>query len=336
MSSRRSLLVVCFLACLVGHARAADPLPEALPPESCVCTDGACAVSHANMLPTMYGDFVGPGVNFYGNSPAAQRARATVQIPLAARAGYKIAENEGAAPDDRFFLTGNYYNNLNPSVRPAGLGVLDYDRTTIGFEKTFWDGDGSFGLRLPVFHLTGDPDVEKSEVGDLTLIGKFALLNDRTHGNVVSTGLALTLPTGKELHAPKASAINPVLFQPYVGGAWMGSNLFAQGFSSLTVPFDRRDAVIWFNDLQLGVGLVRDRDNFLSALWPVFEVHVATPLSQRGLLHQPVGVPDTVDLTLGTTFVFKQCCYLNVGVCTPVTGPRPFAVEGIGQFNVRF
>src|SRR5262249_39381040 len=36
-----------------------------------------------------------------------------VRVPVGARGGIKIAENEGVAPQDRVFVTYNYYNNVH-------------------------------------------------------------------------------------------------------------------------------------------------------------------------------------------------------------------------------
>ena len=60
------------------------------------------------------------------------------------------------------------------------------------------------------------------------------------------------------------------------------------------------------------------------------------PLNQRGLQHSPVGVTDSLSLTFGATFAFRERFELNAGVGIPMTGPEPFETDAIVQLNVRF
>ena len=50
-------------------------------------------------------------------------------------------------------------------------------------------------------------------------------------------------------------------------------DLYFQGFSSISVPLDRRGATLWFNDLAVGYFLKRslpEEDQFISAIAPTF------------------------------------------------------------------
>jgi hypothetical protein len=99
------------------------------------------------------------------------------------RGAFKIQENESPRPADRVNLTFNYYNSVD-----LGTKKIDVQRETLGFEKTFLDGNASLGARLPFFQNLDNKD----DMGDITLIGKFAFLNDRMTGNVISGGIAIT------------------------------------------------------------------------------------------------------------------------------------------------
>src|SRR5262249_43411275 len=156
---------------------------------------------------------------------------------IIARGAFKIADNESPRPQDRVFLTYNYFNNINGSLNPPGAGQTDGHRELLGFEKTFLGGDASFELRLPFLQLTGDPGGRDTGIGDLTLILKYALINDRPGGNCVSAGLALTLPTGNNF-APEGipSFRDDVLFQPFVGYILARDQWYVHGFTSLVVP----------------------------------------------------------------------------------------------------
>ena len=76
----------------------------------------------------------------------------------------------------------------------------------------------------------------------------------------------------------------------------------------------------------------------LTAIVPTFEVHVNTPLNHRGAfsLGDPAATPDVVDLTTGTIFELNRRSTLSVGLVTPVTGPKPFNLEALVQFNLSF
>jgi hypothetical protein len=68
---------------------------------------------------------------------------------------------------------------------------------------------------------------------------------------------------------------------------------------------------------------------------PTAEVHVTTPLNQRGV-NAPISVPDIVTITGGLHIGMGRGCVLTLGAVTPVTGPRVYDIEAIAQFNVRF
>jgi hypothetical protein len=268
------------------------------------------------------------------NSPPVPLVRglsASALTAYLARGTFKIAENESPRPLDRVFLNYNYFNRT--------FGGFDLNRETIGFEKTLWDDNSSFGVRLPFFQLgrNGDGEGGQEDVGDLTLIFKYAHINNRETGNVFSSGLVLTLPTGPTFHVPGADGRgqHSTLVQPYIGGIYNIDRLYFHGFSSVVFPTNDRDAILWFNDVAAGYFLYRsgERGRFLTSVVPTFEVHVNDPLNHRGSQNLPVGVPDVVDLTLAMTLGLGERSTLGLGVVAPVTGPKPFSWEGQVQLN---
>ena len=74
---------------------------------------------------------------------------------------------------------------------------MSLNREVVGFEKTLFGSDISLGVRLPFLQTSGaaGTGIAGDIVGDLTLIGKYAVINNRETGNVLSLGLALTVPT---------------------------------------------------------------------------------------------------------------------------------------------
>lgn len=264
------------------------------------------------------------------------------------RGSFKIGENESPRPVDRVYVAYNYFHDVNGSLRVPGLPVTDVHRETLGVEKTFWGGDASIGFRLPLLQLTGPDNLSRATVGDLTIISKFALINNPFEptadgtirgGEVLSTGIALTVPTGgAATFSALDPQVHPTVIQPFVGGIVTFRRSFGQFFSSVAVPTDRRDTTYLFNSFQYGYLLYRapDADRILTLVAPLVEVHVSTPLNNRGITRLPVGAYDIVSITKGTTFGLGRRSFLNIGANTPVTGPRPYSVEGMAHLNILY
>jgi len=283
-----------------------------------------------------------------GTPPTLLPAFASFIVPSASHE-FKIADNESPRPQDRVFSSFNFYNNVEGDANRrlgADIGVINVYRQVIGFEKTFFDGNASIGMRLP-FNLldarSGDtPGLSgtSADIGDLTVILKALLWEDRDRGLLLSAGVAVTVPTGPDSFAGVPSvvgAFHDTLVQPYLGYLWNLNNLFVQGFSAVDIPTDSNDVTFMFNDIGIGYFLLRGggQSRWITALAPTFEVHVNTPLSHRGGMCG-VNIPDWVDLTEGVTVEFNRRATLAVGVSTPITGPRPFDLEALAHFNIRF
>lgn len=203
-------------------------------------------------------------------------------------------------------------------------------------------------------------------VGDLTLLWKYVLFN--WHDQFLFTGgMNTTLPTSQGTTAVTPAGFRPfnitsettgfpkpgpnpnvpvssfqvetlhtTLLQPWVGYLWRGDNFFFQGFTAVLVPTDWRDVSFIFNDLSFGYWLYRSPDRFISGVAPVAEIHLNTPLNHRGGSAEPIGYPDTLNMTGGLILNLGRSSTLTLGVATPVTGVRTFNMEGIAQFNWHF
>jgi len=277
--------------------------------------------------------------------------------PIVSRAGsgFKVADNASPKPQDRVFFTYNYFDNLRgigdsapasvttrtipnvatvtttvPGVLVAGRGS-NVHRELVGFEKTFLGGDASVELRVPVFQSDGPANSFAADgFGDLTVIGKYAFLND-PFGNVFSVGLAVTAPTGPEINTI-AGDINSTLWQPYFGYIARSGNLYFQGIHSVVIPTDSNDVTLLFNDLGAGY-IIPTMGRGLAFVAPNFECHITTPLDESNVVH----ISDIVTLTGGVHLGLGQGnTVLSIGVATPVTGPRPMDIEAFVQLNFRF
>ena len=114
------------------------------------------------LTPSMIGD-LSP---FYAQSPAsASTGHSPPPVPRPRGAAlffpsvrnFKVSENQSPRPQDRVYFDFNYFNNVNSAINSAeGTQVKNLRAYSYiwGFEKTFDNGNGSIGLRLPLNTLT--------------------------------------------------------------------------------------------------------------------------------------------------------------------------------------
>jgi len=206
-------------------------------------------------------------------------------------------------------------------------------RAVVGFEKTLFDGVASVGVRAPFFSQQGDGSLGGSDLGDLTFVFKYLAW---TNGpDALTAGLAVTAPTGPAIPTVVGD-IHSTLIQPFIGARVQAGDVFALAFTSVAIPTDRRDVTILFNDLAVGFVMhVGSPDSLVRWIAPTAEVHVTTPLTNRN--GSPLlSVPDLVVLTEGVQIGLGTGTTINLAVGVPVTGPKPFDVEGIFQLNFRY
>jgi hypothetical protein len=242
------------------------------------------------------------------------------RVPVTSYGAFKISDNGEVAPTDRVFATYNYFD-----VDGFHGNSSSINREVIGFEKTFLDGQASFELRAPYTEV-GTGLGGTSDIDALTMVFKYAAYYNRETGNVISTGLAVTVPTGPDIPIAYANTINPTLLQPYVGYAFNFGRFFLEGFSEIIVPTDNTLPTFIANDIGIGYRL-----ESLPVI-PTFEVHSNDALNHQGALASPIGFADSVILTGGVHFLFGKSD-LTLGVTTPVTGPRLYGVEAIAELN---
>jgi hypothetical protein len=296
-----------------------------------------------HFTPYMLGDFTGPLGSLFSD--------------------LKVAEGNSPRPVDRFFFDFSYYNNLARTrfVDPtASLRHVDLYRYVFGFEKTFLDEWLSVTVRVPFFTVDAEsrdfvvvpggpgfapagPSFTSTDLGNVSAIFKGVLWEDKATGSLISAGLTMSVPTASSrLIDPGPGTLAYV--QPFVGFILSSGDFFLQGFSSITMPVARPESILLFNDIGVGYFIYRDQSGsgMVRSIAPTFEVHIMDPLRQVDPTVDIFGLTDklrlanVVDLTLGTTIEFSNRSTLAVGVCTPVTGPKPFDVEAIAQFNFRF
>jgi Putative MetA-pathway of phenol degradation len=319
-----------------------SPLAEAgLAPERALALGGETFAA----APGMKGDAVPiPSIAFAPPQGSASQPRTALIVPSAR--SFKISDDESPRPRDRVFFDFNYYDNVGAAVsQRLGIDLRDIAiyRETFGLEKTFLDNTASIGLRLPLNTLSAESTTfglggTDTDVGDLTVVAKYAFWQNPQTGSLLSAGLAVTAPTGPNHFAGSAiRTVHDTILQPFLGYIWAGDRWFVHGFTSMDVPTDGRDVTALSNSV--GVGYIFARADpearLLKAVVPTFEVHVTDPLNHRGAftINDPAGTADVVDLTMAATFELVRRSNLSVGIVAPVTGPKPFDVEALVQLN---
>ena len=219
--------------------------------------------------------------------PVAQSR--VVLVPVTGLGAFNVGENESPKPTDRIFGFYNFYADIRgpdigsnvPIVRssttssttpgpffssstttvqtttvtPGVLPRVSLNREVFGFEKTFLDGNASVEFRLPLLQQNGG-GFNSYDVGDLTLVGKYAFINDRASGDVLSAGMALTVPSGPGI-ATTVGTFHSTLFQPWVGYIVNFDRFFIQGIHSVVIPSDCQVPTLCFNDVGLNYWLYR-------------------------------------------------------------------------------
>lgn len=282
-----------------------------------------------------------PNVPNTGGAGRQPQPVVVLQFPQLSYGSFKVAENDSPRPTDRVFATYTYYDNLPTSAFTPGF---DVHRQTVGFEKTFLDQSASIGVRVPFIQLSGADQVfnafgvQDGQFGDISVIAKYAFYDDRSTGNLLSGGLMVTAPTGEPNYIVNGQRLHSTLLQPWGGMIWnLSDSVFVHGFSSIVFPTDPDDVTAWYNDFGVGFWLRKGQtERFFHGIVPTAEVHVGTPLNNRGNGFNQVHISDYVSLVGGVNFVFWRNSTIGFAAGSPVTGPRPWDFEANASINFRF
>lgn len=264
--------------------------------------------------------------------------------------GIKIVEGDSPRPTNRLYYNYNFFGNVDVNTA-LNLGTpfppMHVHRHIIGFEKTFLGGDASVGLRLPFFSLTGDSVAyETGFTGDLSVITKYALINNRETGNVWSAGLILGTPTGGSPNPianqgnqrPEQPRYRGVQVVPYTGYIlnFCCQRLYFQGFHGVAVPTENEEPTFISNGFGLGYWLIREpRADFIQGFVPTVEVHVNTPLNNfsANRFGQTL-MRNSVNLTSGAYIVLPRSI-IGGAVGVPLAW-GPHRIEALASWTLRF
>ncbi|MBM4076186.1 MAG: hypothetical protein FJ267_11120 [Planctomycetes bacterium] len=162
---------------------------------------GQGSLTAQNSAPAFLGDFFGGATAQIAGPVMGTAGPASIATQTSVGV-MKLAENTSPLPRDRVFSSFNYFDNVN--LVPGGMSVY---RFTPGFEKTFFNGQSSIEVRVPMARTLSSStvtdgssifyDTDQYEIGNLTTYFKVLLWgNDQF---ALSSGVGVAAPTADDI-----------------------------------------------------------------------------------------------------------------------------------------
>lgn len=254
-----------------------------------------------------------------GQTTSVEQTTSVLDLPLAGGSRRFKNEHSRAMPTDRVFGTYHHFqnaleaNSLTPGVQSTDANV---DRFTLGIEKTFFEGNASVELRLPlsvpVSLTTPDTLYRTDTVGDLVVTLKGLLYSDESQA--VALGLAINTPTGSDLDVTLPNSVagganftlnnNALHLIPFLAyQAAPTEDFFVNTFLQLDTPTNANsvqvrnpgaqavenlkvtDQTLMYIDTSFGYWLFRDPEaEFLTGLAGLIELHYTTALNSADVV----------------------------------------------------
>jgi len=264
-----------------------------------------------------------------------------------------VGANTSAVPTNRLYFDYSLVKNGVPFNRSE-----NFDRFTIGIEKTIGEGDLSLEVRLPFaasmdhqLVLENGRGASRTEAGNALVILKHELGSNEHM--LISGGLGLSLPTGSDVEVNSAAGkrlvrlVNECLhMKPFLAMAFVpDEHFFMQSFIEYDLPAGRNEAELNLNGNGLQqVGRIRDASHLLwdvsAGYWsdtddesmirrwaPVMEFHFDKGFSDgsqvRGNNYRLFDISqdrDVANILAGVTFDLHEGKYLSFGYGTGVGG----------------
>lgn len=307
-------------------------------------------------------------------------ASASTDIPLiAAATRRRISANSSVMPTDRLIFSYQHFENAlsaetSHPVAGDSRHVLDLDRTTIGFEKTFFASRWSLDVRLPVmsrFDVTArDFTLTNGRLGNASLLLKH--LWYETDALALGVGLGLDAPTGSDGHirlpfSEVTIANDSYHALPYLGLLFAPTdNYTVQAFAQLDIPLNGNEVEVQtpsdgsffggFNEQELLFlslsttrWLYQNPDaSHLRSLAALLEFHYTTSLEDSQPvtiaangnayeLRNPFNIINMLNMTAGMQAQVGMTDF-RVAAVVPLLGgeSRPFDAEFMLQVNRRY
>lgn len=264
-----------------------------------------------------------------------------------------VGANSSAVPTDRLYFDYSLIKNGVPFDR-----MDNFDRFTIGIEKTIGEGEFSLELRFPFaasmdhqLILENGHGAAQTEAGNALVILKHELASNEQM--VISGGLGISLPTGSDVEVHSAAGkpllrlVNEALhMKPFLAVALVPDHhFFMQSFIEYDLPAGRNEAEVNLDGMRLQqVGRFRDASHLLwdvaAGYWsdssedslirrwaPVVEFHFDKGFSDgsqvRGNSYRLFDIStgrNTANLLAGVTLDLHEGRYFSFGYGTGVGG----------------
>ncbi|MFT5328866.1 MAG: hypothetical protein ACI8P0_006782, partial [Planctomycetaceae bacterium] len=264
-----------------------------------------------------------------------------------------VGANSSAVPTDRLYFDYSLVKNGVPFNRSE-----NFDRYTIGIEKTIGEGDFSVEVRLPFaasmdhqLVLENGRGAAQTETGNALVILKHELGSNEHM--MISGGLGLSLPTGSDIEVNSAAGkpllrlVNEALhMKPFLAMAFVpDEHFFMQSFIEYDLPAGRNEAEVNLDGMGLQqVGRIRDASHLLwdvsAGYWsdtddesvirrwaPVMEFHFDKGFSDgsqvRGTSYRLFDISmdrEVANVLAGVTLDLHEGKYFSFGFGTGVGG----------------
>ena len=264
-----------------------------------------------------------------------------------------VGANSSAVPTDRLYFDYSLIKNGVPFNRSE-----NFDRYTIGIEKTIGEGEFSLEVRLPFaasmdhqLVLENGRGAAQTETGNALVILKHELGSNEHM--LVSGGLGLSLPTGSDVEVNSAAGkplirlVNEALhMKPFLAMAFVpDEHFFMASFIEYDVPAGRNEAEVNLDGMGLQqVGRMRDASHLLwdvsAGYWsdstddsmirrwaPVVEFHFDKGFSDgsqvRGNRYRLFDISQdrsVANVLAGVTFDLHEGRYFSFGYGTGIGG----------------
>jgi hypothetical protein len=284
-------------------------------------------------VPNMFGDSLPPAsTTFLRTCSVGVQSSVITEVLSGGGSRYSsIGENNRPLPIDRVFFLYNGFFNAATTTDLVAANSFDSNlhRYTIGFEKTYFEGQSSIELRLPFTSSIdlniGDYSSSTGDIGNLMLITKHLLLKD--DDTAIATGIGIGTPTGDDFTAITGNTrirLNneAVYLLPYIGWSkTINENWFATAYGQIDIAtagdafiVEGRGSIGKINaptyarfDVSLGRWLMQDMSyQYLEGIAAIAEFHYVTTLQDSDTILASDG-----DNSFALTNVDNRVDYLN-------------------------